>query len=144
MHGRESYSKSYSKSYRQDSHGRHESYDRHDRHDPHDCHDPRDHCELRARSHHEERERSRHEERERRSSHSRSTRDGRQTLEQRRLFFRGAPYHVPSYEVEREFRRFVGMGGRCDVGRSGGVQSLHGPRDAPVEGIRFRGVPQRA
>ena len=135
---------SYSKSYHEDSHSHHDPYDRRDSHD---------HRESRARSHHDDRDYSRHDDRERSrhesrdnsgSSHPREARDSRQTLEQRRLFFRGAPYHVGSYDVEREFRRFVGVWGTCDVGRPGGVQSLHGQSDAPVEGVRVRRVPQRA
>lgn len=100
---------SYSKSFHGDSHSHHEPYDRRDSHDRHESR-ARSHHEDRDYSRHDDRERSRHESRDHRgSSHPRSSRDNRQTLEQRRLFFRGAPYHVSSYDIEREFRRFVGL-----------------------------------
>lgn len=45
--------------------------------------------------------------------HSHSSSNPSDTLDQRKLFFRGVPYHINGHEVERELLRFVSyVGGK--------------------------------
>lgn len=64
----------------------------------------------RSRSRHDSHSRSHRDSHSRHESHdSRDERSSRDTLDQRRLFFRGVPYHIHEHDIEREFRRFVSI-----------------------------------